>query len=365
MDVHVAMPAGEQDLLARLKPGLVTLERDAEAHDRDAVFAPDALASLRDTGALVAPFPPELGGMGLGTMPSGAFGLLATLRHIGRASLSLGRVYEGHVNGVRLVFRYGTTEQMRRMAVDAVAGHVSAIWAAENPREPLALHGGVLHGRKAFASGVGVVTRPVLTVRHEGAEQLVIARLAPGLAGEQVFDLHGVRSAATASIRLDGVEIGADQMIGGPGDYMRQPEISLGAWRPLAVMLGGFDALVDVLRKDLRRRGRTGDPHQRARFGRVVMLRETASLWVNHVAFLAEAREGEPAAAQVKLARIAFEDAVTEAIQLAQRTIGMPGFVRPHAVERLSRDLATYLRQPAPDMVLDEAAGFYLGEDEE
>lgn len=360
MDSHVAMPAGEQDLFARLKPGLVVLERDAEAHDRDAVFAPDALALLRDTGALVAPFPPELGGMGLGTTPSGAPGLLATLRKIGRASLSLGRVYEGHVNGVRLVLRYGTPEQALRMATDAAAGHVSAIWAAEDPRAPLTLRDGALHGHKAFASGVGVVTRPVLTVRHDGAEQLVVARLPFGFAGEQAFDLHGVRSAATASIVLDGVEIGTDQVIGGAGDYMRQPEISLGAWRPLAIMLGGLDALVDVLRDDLRRRGRTRDPHQRARFGRAVMLRETASLWVTHVALLAEASEGEPAAAQVKLARIAFEDAATEAIQLAQRSIGMPGFVRPHAIERLSRDLATYLRQPAPDMVLDEAAGFFL-----
>jgi len=150
-------------------------------------------------------------------------------------------------------------------------------------------------------------------------------------------------------------------MIGGPGDYMRQPEISLGAWRPLAVMLGGLDALVDVSRDDLQRRGRASDPHQRARFGRIVMLRETASLWVSHVANLAEVMEGEFAAAQVKLARIAFEDAATETIRLAQRGTGMSGFVRPHPLERLSRDLATYLRQPAPDMVLDEAAGFFLG----
>ena len=149
-------------------------------------------------------------------------------------------------------------------------------------------------------------------------------------------------------------------MIGRPGDYMRQPEISLGAWRPLAVVLGGLDALVETLRDYLIGRGRDADPHQRARFGRVVLSRDTAGLWVAHAAVLADGAGDEVAAAQVKLARIAVEDAALEALRLAQRCVGMPGFVRPHPIERLARDLSTYLRQPALDMVLDEAAGFYL-----
>ncbi len=360
MENPASTPAAASESLVRLEQGLVTLERQAEAHDRDAVFAPDTLALLQDTGALLAPFPPEFGGEGLGTIPSGAPGLVSMLRRIGRASLSLGRVYEGHVNGVRLVCRYGTTEQVRCMASDAAAGHVSAIWAAEDPRAPVTLRDGVLHGRKGFASGVGVVTRPVLTVRLDGAEQLVVARLPLGSGGGKALDLHGVRSAGTAPIGFDGIKIGADQVIGGPEDYMRQPEISLGAWRPLAVILGGLDGLVAILRQDLVRRARSEDPHQRARFGRVVMLRETVALWVEHIAIRAEGPGDEAASAAVKLARVAVEDAVIEAIRLAQRSIGIAGFVRPHPIERLSRDLGTYLRQPAPDMVLDEAAGFFL-----
>jgi len=50
-------------------------------------------------------------------------------------------------------------------------------------------------------------------------------------------------------------------------------------------------------------------------------------------------------------------------MQLAQRSLGLAAFVRPHPVERLCRDLATYLRQPAMDMVLDEAATYFADRD--
>ena len=43
-------------------------------------------------------------------------------------------------------------------------------------------------------------------------------------------------------------------------------------------------------------------------------------------------------------------------LRLAQRSVGLQGFLREHPLERLSRDLATYLRQPAPDRALTTAA---------
>jgi alkylation response protein AidB-like acyl-CoA dehydrogenase len=143
---------------------------------------------------------------------------------------------------------------------------------------------------------------------------------------------------------------------------MRQPEISLGAWRPLAVQLGGLEALVDALRAELIGRRRTGDPHQLARFGKVLMAEETTRLWLERAAVLAEGGMANPddAANYVKLARVAIETACVRAIQLAERAAGLSAFVRPNVIERLSRDLSTYLRQPALDMVLDEAAAYFM-----
>ena len=48
-------------------------------------------------------------------------------------------------------------------------------------------------------------------------------------------------------------------------------------------------------------------------------------------------------------------------MELVQRGIGLTGFIRPHPVERISRDLSTYLRQPVPDQAMSDAAGALLG----
>ncbi len=90
------------------------------------------------------------------------------------------------------------------------------------------------------------------------------------------------------------------------------------------------------------------------------MAEETARLWVERAAVLAETQGDEAAANYVKLARIAVDRACGEAIQLVQRSAGLAAFARPHTIERLCRDLATYLRQPALDEVADEAAAHFL-----
>ena len=59
--------------------------------------------------------------------------------------------------------------------------------------------------------------------------------------------------------------------------------------------------------------------------------------------------------AYVNLARIAVETACFELIRQAQRGLGLAALLQPNPVERLIRDLMTYLRQPAPDLVLTEA----------
>ena len=58
----------------------------------------------------------------------------------------------------------------------------------------------------------------------------------------------------------------------------------------------------------------------------------------------------------MNLARIAVEHACLDAIRHAQRAIGLGAFLTTNPLERLVRDLSTYLRQPAPDAVLTEAA---------
>ena len=92
------------------------------------------------------------------------------------------------------------------------------------------------------------------------------------------------------------------------------------------------------------------------------MAAQSASLWVERAAQLAEdlARDADEVVAYVNLARLAVERAGLDIIELVQRSVGLAAFMRPSPIERIVRDLSTYLRQPAPDRALTSAASFVL-----
>ena len=47
-------------------------------------------------------------------------------------------------------------------------------------------------------------------------------------------------------------------------------------------------------------------------------------------------------------------------MEAVHRGLGLGSFMRPHPAERVARDLATYLRQPAPDGAQADAAATVL-----
>lgn len=345
------------------------LDRAAARIDRDGGLPTASIARLRDLGVLAAPLPRAHGGQGLGTEPHGALGLMALLRSIGRADLSLGRLFEGHVNALRLIFRDGDATQRQRAAGDVAAGPLFGLWVTD--AEPVRLQGApdrpTLHGEKLFASGASLVTRALVTATPEtGAPRMVLVPLdETRAAGPMPSGLTGMRGAATGRCDLAACAVTREALIGRPGAYLLQPDFSSGAWRGSAVALGGIDRLVDLLRAQLAARGRDSDPHQRVRIGEALIARETASFWTRRAALLAEG-EGFAAgdvSATVNLARIACEQSGLAVLALVQRGLGLQAFVQSNPAERVMRDLATYLRQPAPDETLTEAAAWFTGRD--
>ncbi len=350
------------DLLGRMAALVPDWQESAAALDAQAAFPAAELAALHAMGAYGAPLPRTAGGGGLGAEPAGALGLLELLRLIGRGNLAVGRVFEGHVNALKLVALYGAEQQVRDAAVDADAGHLFAIWNTELP-DRLRLEDGVLHGRKVFCSAAGYATRALVTAATpDGGSRMVLAALQPGeRVGAERTHLQGMRACGTGSMGFDGLAVADHALIGQPGDYLRQPEFSAGAWRTSAVTLGGLEALVAEARRQLAGRNRHANPHQAARIGAMLIAQETASLWVRKAAVIAEGGLDVPedVAGYVNLARIAVEAACLEAMRVVQRSLGLSCLVQSNPVERMLRDLATYLRQPAPDEILDEAARWF------
>ena len=339
--------------------------RAAALDAEDGLLPVGDVADLARCGLLAAPLPVAAGGRGWGSEPDGAEDAFEALRAVGRASLPLGRLYEGHVNAVGLAMRLGTPAGRAAAAGAARSGRFFGVWATDDPAAPLRLEDGVLRGGKVLCSGAGLVERAAVTARTADGPQLVLVHLprGPDRTDLSRWTPTGMRASATGAVDLDGIPVAPDMLLGPPDAYFGQPDFSGGAWRFLAVHLGGLEAVAEGLRAHLIRTGRGGDPHQAARLGTALTAAETARLWVREAGRLAEGREAEPEriVAYVNLARGAVERAALDVIEIAQRSVGLAAFARPNPLERLIRDLSTYLRQPAPDHALVSGAAAGLG----
>ncbi|WP_428028910.1 acyl-CoA dehydrogenase family protein [Ancylobacter sp.] len=343
----------------------------AAALDEDGSFPTEDVARLAAAGTLAAPFARPADS---GVAPS-CDDLMESLRAIGHASLPLGRLFEGHVNAAALIRRYGTLPQRESAWRQACEGALFGIWNTEGTNGVRLIRRGdrlELAGAKIFASGAGHVACPLITARDEAGDLfIVLPRLDESPRADlSAWQAHGMRASASGTFSFDGLRVEPEDIIGGAGDYHRQPHFSAGAWRFCAVQLGGIERLVEEARSFLRRLKREDDPHQRARMGEALIAAQTASLWVERAARLAEDEEtqestqaAEAAIAYVNLARSAVERCGLDVLEHVQRSIGLAAFQRTNPIEKLSRDLATYLRQPAPDRALCEGAAYGLRQD--
>jgi alkylation response protein AidB-like acyl-CoA dehydrogenase len=368
MRMHAADSAEEAvaALLARLQPVGAACRANAQKLDRTGGFPVADVAALAKAGAVAAVVPTLMGGLGIGTEPERAADTSRLLQLIGSFSIALGRIFEGHVNAIRLVMRNASPALCRVAAMDARNGELHALWVTDGPT-PLTFvpdeNGIVLAGEKQFCSAANHATRAVVTATDPAGEtRLLLLPLQRGeVARKLPTGLQGVRSASTGRVDFTGVRHDTGVLFGAPGIYLAEPEFSAGAWRASAVVGGALSALVEATRTELAARGRADAPEQRQRLGRLFINAQTAALWLQHVAPLAEdpGQHPELATATVNLARMAIETACTDSIQLAQRSLGLSAFLESNPVERLCRDIATYLRQPAPDEALNNAAAYF------
>jgi alkylation response protein AidB-like acyl-CoA dehydrogenase len=334
------------------------LANQAANYDRAAGFPFASVAMLREAGLLMAPVPAEFGGFGLNDATD-AEGLFCLLHLLGYANLSLGRIFEAHVNALELVRQYGTRRQIEAAALAAQTGDLFALWVTDPARQGAQLSPDLnLMGEKWFCSSAGVAKQALITAQTEAGSQMVLLPVTGRIRiTDRGVKLAGMRAAVTGSVDLTGVVVSPEALIGDAGDYLREPMFSTGAWRSSAVALGGLAALIDVAKDELCSRGRADNPFQRMRFGQSLIAHETGRLWLLETS---KRLGSEEAVAYVNLARTAIEAACLDALRHIQRSLGLSAFMQGSKAERIARDLATYLRQPAPDEVLVEAAGYFI-----
>ena len=293
--------------------------------------------------------------------------LLRRLADVGRGDLSVGRIYEGHVNAVQLVVQHGDAAQRGGLREDLAKGRLFGVWNTDAPNNPLHLvegpDGASLAGAKSFASGVDELHAAIVTVPVDEGRQMVLVKTAERPVDRAWWTPIGMKASGSHVIDLDGVLVTRAMRLGRPDAYVRQPWFSAGAIRFAAVQAGGLHALLDIVRDHLVGAGRAGDPYQTHRLADLALLVEGAYGWLERAARHWDAgcgpgageAQAAAAVAHANLTRIAIERAAMDGLQIVQRAVGCAGLVEPHPLSRAIRDLMVYLRQPNPDGALGGA----------
>ena len=341
--------------------------------DDEGVFPEQVFGWLADAGLLAVTLP----GGDLDDQLPNTGGLLQVLKRIGTGNLAVGRVYEGHVNALNLIRLYATPEQKRAWYADVLQHQrLLSVWNTQ-ANDGIRIHAVgngryVLEGSKTFCSGSGWIGRPLVTGELIGAGQtgwqmcvIPTERVKAIPQDSRFWQPLGMRASVSYKLDFTGVELGDDDLLGHPGDYFRQPHFSGGAIRFAAVQLGGAEALFDATRALLTSMGRIDDMFQKTRLAEMAYLIESGNQWIDTAGRKADewrtrGDEADRTVAYANMTRTAIEEICLRVMQLAERSVGARGLMRPLPFERIHRDLTFYLRQPAPDATLADIGQFVL-----
>jgi alkylation response protein AidB-like acyl-CoA dehydrogenase len=317
---------------------------DGAARDRDGLFPERSFEGLRRLGLTGKP-------------PMKAFEtkhLLRVLAAVGRGNLSVGRIYEGHVNALFLIEWFGTPSQRERFETYASGGALFGVWNSDLREDPAHIENGILRGAKSFASGVDGVAHAVITIPSPAGRQMLIVPVKELLVDRDWWKPLGMRASGSHIAYFNEI-IRDDFHLGDPDDYLREPRFSAGIIRCAGVHVGGMHAVLDATIAHLKATRRANDPHQQHRLGEMATEIATGYAWLDYAAAnfaCLERHSPTSLIACMNAARGAIERAALNVLELAERAVGMAGMLSPHPLERLMRDLRTYLRQPNPDGAL-------------
>ena len=296
--------------------------------------------------------PEEEGGSGAGTI---AYALAA--EEVARACASTALSYVAAISlGQGALHLFGTDEQKRRYLVPAARGESLVAFGLTEPgagsdagatetRARVDGDGFVLDGRKQFITNAHSAAAIVVTAREEGGgiSAFVVDRSAPGLSTSLPYHKMGMRASETAEVVLDGVRVGASDVLGTRGRGLAQFLAVLDGGRISIAALG-----VGIAQAALD--SALAYAHQRRQFGRPIASFQAIQFKLADMATAVElARTATLKAAWLKdrglpfgqVASMAKLYATESAFRVANEAVqihGGNGYMADFGVERLLRD---------------------------
>lgn len=336
-----------------LRAALAKIEATAAARDESPAFPSEAFALLAATEALALPAPDPVSGAGRRASFAEEWG---TLRAVARADGSVGRIYDGHLNGVERV-SVALPEPLRGRELEAIsAGELLiGVWGADpapGEGEPARLtkDGAAVTGAKTFCSGAGGVDRALVLVRGaEGAPGPPNLAYVDLTAGRHEVDRGwyksaGMRASESHRVVFDGTPVLA--VLGDPGEISREPYFGRDAVRTAVSWAGIADRAVDSALDTLAAKS-GGEPDDLVSLsaGKMLAAQSTMDRWVEHAARTADSDpEALFAALSIRL-RSQVADSCREILDEASRACGSRPFAVADPLDRARRDLEVFLLQ--------------------
>jgi alkylation response protein AidB-like acyl-CoA dehydrogenase len=356
-----------------LETSLQAIAATAGDRDRDPTptFPEEAFTLLRDAGALAFNAVD-------GRVRPPAAEELELVRAVARADASVGRIFDGHLNGVeRLAVQAPPALRDAELAAVRDRGLRVGVWGGdprpgEGPRATVgnggatvargratAERGGAvetLSGVKTFCSGAGGLDRALVLARDPDAPLPIAVWIDLTDADTVTVDERWYRSSglrASVSHRVVFHRAPVLARFGPPGGLSEQPWFGRDALRTAASWAGMADRALDAALDELAARPTPG-PLEQLAAGRMLSAQQTIDAWVQRAARAMDTAAPELPAVALH-ARVAIAHASRELLDEAARACGSHPFATGGDLDRARRDLELFLLQHRLDPALAAA----------
>jgi alkylation response protein AidB-like acyl-CoA dehydrogenase len=230
--------------------------RSEAVEDRDYAVHRELLAALGADGYVGVEVPEAHGGAGLDTVTS----VIVSESLAAAGSFAVTYLAHAGIGTLPLVF-FGTEDQRARHLPGLAAGTTVGAYALTEPGSgsdaramrttatPLPGGGYRLDGAKQFITNAGFADLFTLYARlpDGGIAAFLVERDAPGLTVGPEEHKMGIRGSSTCPLALDGVEVGADALLGRPGEGHKIAFniLNVGRFKLAAAALGGMKLSLD------------------------------------------------------------------------------------------------------------------------
>ena len=335
-----------------LQTVVAEISAGADHRDRHPSFPEHPFRQMALCGMLAIPVPDPLDTQGRRASFAEEW---SVLRGVARADGSVGRILDGHFNGVERISLLAP-EPLRSAELAAVAtGKLRVgVWGADpipGEGDPARLVSGrgeaTLTGVKTFCSGSTGLDRALVLVRGDapGPPLLAYVDLSSGVEIDTGwFEGAGMRASESHRVIFDGAPVLS--VLGEPGELLREPFFSRDAIRTAMTWAGIADSAVEAALDVLAAKSGSKDPDDIISLaaGQMLTAQGTIDRWLAHAASLADENPAALPEVSTQL-RQAVARSCREILDEAARAVGSHPFAVSGPLDRARRDLELFLLQ--------------------